>query len=288
MFAKDNKTKNLKEFLIVEEIGNGEQLPTDSTSLNKIIKRSGRKISGNRLKLKTGTKAIAVAPVDLAGNIGTVTYKEIFKDANRPILAEGMIPIKYNNADNSWYICSEEDPEWFDYKNKRWANVMLSDGKYKAGTAKVGTKVTDNYLGSMFVWLPRFAYSIKSYKTRYADSEGIPQNITDVSFLMDTSNMDERGNVYPKSYTEVQEGTPTPKIVHSGFTFDGKELCGLWVAKFEASKENDDTSIGNNDVVANLKVLPQKVTWRNLNIENANISISHEKNYVVAFVVMNE
>ena len=52
------------------------------------------------------------------------------KNVNSPKITQGMIPIKYNGTD--WVVCSKEDPEWYSYDNtKKWANVMLSDGKYK-------------------------------------------------------------------------------------------------------------------------------------------------------------
>ena len=42
-----------------------------------------------------------------------------------------MIPVKYDEGKAIWVICSEDNAEWYDYNNKEWANVMLSDGKYR-------------------------------------------------------------------------------------------------------------------------------------------------------------
>ena len=117
---------------------------------------------------------------------------EVFRGVNKPVLSEGMIPIKYEN--NSWVICSENDPSWYNYEQKLWANVMLSDGKYKDKNL-VGTKVTDADLGSMFVWIPRYAYGIREFK-KPKNAEGSVQKITDVRFLLGVSNTDEAGTVY--------------------------------------------------------------------------------------------
>ncbi len=47
---------------------------------------------------------------------------------------------------------------------KKWANVMLGDGTYKADTVKVGQVVEEKDLGSMYVWIPRYAYKIAGEK----------------------------------------------------------------------------------------------------------------------------
>ena len=58
------------------------------------------------------------------------------KKVNSPKVAKGMIPIKWKN--NNWVVCSQDDKEWYNYDDKKeWANVMLSDGKYKADTVQV-------------------------------------------------------------------------------------------------------------------------------------------------------
>ena len=111
--------------------------------------------------------------VDYKGNkylveeSGNVIYWEGGETkANAPKLAEGMIPVKYNESTGSWEMCSEDDPEWYSYtvEDKKWANVMLCDGKYKKNTATLENPVpvAEEDLGSMFVWIPRYAYKITS------------------------------------------------------------------------------------------------------------------------------
>ncbi len=233
-----------------------------------------------------------------------------------------MIPIKYDEEKQQWVITNEYDEQWYDYKdtsNLKWANVMLSDGKYKASEknnleAEGGYKddgstvvkevynadgtinLEESELGSMFVWIPRYAYSFNSYHTDYNGSEDKAeiQNITKISFLRGTSNTDFEGNTYKTTYNpnlktespagDLEVGKPTPMIVHPGFTFGGKELTGIWVAKFEASMTGTNAnSIANNNVVTqnvapslgkettthNVKILPNINTWRYIDIGNA-------------------
>ena len=202
---------------------------------------------------------------------GGKSIYNIEKGVNRPQLAEGMIPIKFNGT--NWVICSENDDDWYNYddKTKKWANIMLSDGEYTDKNA-IGQVVAENELGSMFVWIPRYAYSIKQYKTAVVGEEGTTQNITDVSFLVGRSNQDGKGNVYERDYdvAKVSEGKATPKIVHPAFTFGDSELTGIWSAKFEASmKEPNNNTVSNNNVTTKtVKVLPNTLTWRYIQIGN--------------------
>ena len=191
------------------------------------------------------------------------------KGINTPKLSEGMIPVKYDGT--NWIICSQDDNEWYNYENKNWANIMLSDGTYNTSTA-VGTTVADSDLGSMFVWIPRYAYSIKKYKTAVSGTEGTAQNITDVTFLVGATNRDKDGNQYGIDYNtdSAKVGEATPKIVNPAFTFGGTNLTGIWSAKFEASmKETNNNTTGNNNVTTKtVKITPNAESWRYIQVGN--------------------
>ena len=184
------------------------------------------------------------------------------KNVNSPKITQGMIPIKYNGTD--WVVCSKEDPEWYSYDDtKKWANVMLSDGTYKEGKVPEGQIVKENELGSMYVWIPRYAYRIAGEK-----------NI-EINFLKGNTNQDKDG----KEYTEDENtDTKTTAIVHPAFRLGGGELSGIWVAKFEASGTNKDgQAVGNGsstsgaeqykpDETTIAKSLPNKISWRHITV----------------------
>ena len=60
----------------------------------------------------------------------------------KPIL-KGMTPVKYADNKVDFVETKENDKDWYNYNEKRWANAV------------------DN--GSYFVWIPRFAYKIAYY-----------------------------------------------------------------------------------------------------------------------------
>ena len=180
------------------------------------------------------------------------------KNVNSPKVTTGMIPVKYNGTD--WVVCSKDDLEWYSYDDtKKWANVMLSDGTYKEGKAQEGQIVKESELGSMYVWIPRYAYRIAGEK-----------NI-EVNFLKGNTNKDKNN----KEYTINESAdTKTTAIVHPAFSLGGGQLSGIWVAKFEASGTNKNgQAVGNGsstssaqqyapDETTIAKSLPNKISWR--------------------------
>lgn len=93
------------------------------------------------------------------------------KGVNKPRLVQGMTPIKWDAGGNV-VETNENDPDWYDYTNKKWANVKTQDG-------------------SMWVWIPRYEYKIPTLHTQTA------QTIL-VNFLKDKStNITSGYNLQP-------------------------------------------------------------------------------------------
>lgn len=203
---------------------------------------------------------------------------------NSPHLGEGMIPIKYDEAQNGWVITNENDPEWYQYgtetQNKKWANVMLSDGKYSTNKANEyttdgTTKVETGDLGSMFVWIPRYEYKLTYYTNANKTTESQTKTSygkIDIRFIEGTSRKnseEENYRIHPAFINDVDAG---------GWN---KEIKGLWIAKFESSMETNGTPIEVpnltvGDVVTNdsIKAVskPGRNTWAYISIGNSYIN----------------
>ena len=184
------------------------------------------------------------------------------KEVNSPKITQGMIPVKWNGT--NWQVCSQDDNEWYSYKDKKWANIMLSDGKYKSDTVQVEQVVKDDELGSMYVWIPRYAYTV--------DNENKKMNVT---FVKGNTNEGVNGETFT---TDESVDTKTTKLVHPGFNLGGTALTGFWVAKFEASgTDKNGNAVGNAtstssdvqyqpDETTIAKSLPNKISWRHIQI----------------------
>lgn len=148
---------------------------------------------------------------------------------NIPQLVTGMTPIRFTDVASdsgkySAFSTTEADEKWYDYDNKKWANAQTEDG-------------------SMWVWIPRFAYKINS-----------TNKTVDVVFLIGTTDK----YIDPTNGTiqiAQRNGNSSTYIVHPAFTDESKsnytnggwdkELTGIWVAKFEAgyASANNTASI---------------------------------------------
>ena len=187
----------------------------------------------------TGTYYLHVLTVDNAGNkaetisdaitvkqglVADGSYNEE-KGVNTPNLGEGMTAIKWNGS--SWVETTGNDPDWYDYSAKKWANAKTSDG-------------------SMWVWIPRYAYSIPSggYHT---------SNATEISieFMKGTSNETTSGRTSFNNASGAENWN-----IHPAFNY-GQTVSGLWVAKFEASNSS-----------GKIMVQPGVQSWRSISIND--------------------
>ena len=197
--------------------------------------------SGQTITLKAttaGTYYLHVLTVDNAGNkketiSSAVTVEAALvadgnynasKGVNTPKLGSGMTPIKWNGS--SWVNTTGSDKDWYDYTSKKWANAKTSDG-------------------SMWVWIPRYAYSITS--GYHSSSAG---NI-EVEFMKGLTNETSTGR------TSFQNASGQGNWnIHPAFNY-GQTVSGLWVAKFEASNSS-----------GKIKVVPGVSSWRSITVND--------------------
>lgn len=158
------------------------------------------------------------------------------KGVNKPIVVNGMIPVKYSDIYNAWVVTSEDDDEWYDYSAtaNQWANVMLMDDIELEGMTNdavrksrkeslVGKKVTKE--GSSFVWIPRYTYKEES-------------SSVSVVYSKLTTDYTQDGYIkHPAFYFGEYTGAETDTTPNTGYKTGGKELTGIWISKYEAGYE---------------------------------------------------
>ena len=155
-------------------------------------------------------------------------------DVNTPKLANGMTAIKYEK----------------DVEGSKWANAATKDG-------------------SMWVWIPRYAYKIT-----YKDSTNRKAGGTiDIAFLKGTTNefLDENIQGEVVTIINADETILQDKwLLEPAFTFGGENIEGFWFAKFEASNTDGygDDALTADNVNLTLQIKPNVTSWRNITSTN--------------------
>lgn len=150
---------------------------------------------------------------------------------NKPMLVDGMTPVKLNSTGDGWVNTTQDDPEWYNYDSsvKKWANVKLKDG-------------------SMYVWIPKYAYSL--------DSEN--QTIS-VKFLKEFSDITTCGKALDTGYKVMPAFENGINNEFSNGEWDN-EITGFWVAKYEI--------INNSSKPQSICTVAEK-SWRGITPVNA-------------------
>ncbi len=97
---------------------------------------------------------------------------------------------------------------WYDYNNKMWANILVTDTDLASqgltlGSSTVG-QISENINVNIFVWIPRYEYKYDS------------ESRTTTLLMLNSGSQADSGYIVPDA-----------------FTFGGKDLSGFWAAKYE-------------------------------------------------------
>ena len=162
-------------------------------------------------------------------------------NASAPVLAEGMIPIKWNGSNWVKANSTNSNNDWYDYKGKKWANAVMVNATSRDNymNAEEGTTIAEDDVLAYYVWIPRYKYQLFN-----VNSEKMDPILIDVQFESKT--------------TAKSAGSSNGEyLTHPAFTFGDTELDGIWVGKFETSGTADNPtikagldSLGNQNVSA--------------------------------------
>ena len=180
-----------------------------------------------------------------------------------PKISDGMIPVYWNG--NNWIKTTTDDSKWYNYTNKEWANIVLSDAIFN------GDVLDESKSYSQLVWIPRFAYKITS------NWHSTTTGTVDVVFV-GTDNKGKDGNVYNGTYADATSGITSGDsmknyVVEPAFDYGTTKLEGFWIGKFESSHTGctTDVTTGHATFTGNevMQVKPNVTSWRNIIIGNA-------------------
>ena len=204
-------------------------------------------------------------------------------EPNAPELDDGMIAVRYDGS--NWVKADSSTNNWYNYDKQEWANAVTvtSSTRDTYLSASVGTVVNMDDIETMWVWIPRYSYTIGSEDgTNYYGKQGdyldttptqaLPGEI-DIKFVdVDTK---DRGTAKYAVSSGIQDNSwYTP----DAFTFGDEEFSGIWVGKFETSSSNPSASNGGgNTTELDAMIKPNVISWRNINVSNA-FTVSQKMN----------
>ena len=186
-----------------------------------------------------------------------------------PAVAEGMTPVKWNGS--NWAKTTTSDKEWYNYTEKKWANVVLGDAIFS------GDILDESKAYSMLVWIPRYAYQITNgyhqsgNEINSSDGNLGAGNINIV--FVDRNNQDKnKTKTYGEEYPNYTTGNGmSDYVVHPAFNYGGAKLAGIWVGKYETSNTNCTTSSSTGEYNGTGKTVMIKAgvtSWRNIQVSN--------------------
>jgi len=188
----------------------------------------------------------------------------------RTKMTENMIKVVYDETQKTWIKADSNN--WYNYDFGKWANAVTvsSTTRETYSNASVGTPVNMDDIETMWVWIPRYSYTIGSEdgehyygkQGTYLDTtptQELPGEI-DIKFI--GKNEKDTGSAQYK-VTEGVSNWRTP----DAFTLGVQELSGIWVGKFETSSSNPGAEDGGgNTTDLDSMIKPNVSSWRRIQI----------------------
>ena len=166
------------------------------------------------------------------------------------------------------------------------------DTRQKYLEAGVGTEVKMDDISSMWVWIPRYKYTIFNGNNETANEQMI--NVEFEHGIESTGTVSCRDDIQTddnSDHSEICTDTTNKNIIngkstytHPAFTFGDEELVGFWMSKFDMSTD-DSTCLGNQSVANcdklgfNVLIKPDQISLRYQGIDKLFTNIRNMETY---------
>ena len=224
----------------------------NKTNINQTVTLNGR------CGLSNKELAIADTEKDITGN-----YERV--EPNAPKLVTGMIPVIYDENQNSW-VKADTTKKWYNYDKQEWANAVTvvekttntekGHNREDYMNAEPGTPILMDDINTMWVWIPRYEYKYTNLGDQYAGGTAEQPGEIVINFL-------NRINDTSSDSTNYR--------VHPAFNFGEDKLTGFWYGKFEPSPKTKCTASFSAEKGCDLETLipqikPNVASWRGIRI----------------------
>ena len=213
-------------------------IPVQTLIDKGILEKPFKNINGKEIDYTNKIKATYQAEYNSFDYELVDSCEELIQYVSRPQLEENMIPVIYNEETSSW-VKADDKSHWYNYSEKNWANAVVvneykgteqnSKSRYEYVNAPAGTPILESDILGYFVWIPRFRYQ-----------------------LFESSSEKEINIVFESVATPKSAGISKNQwLTHPAFTYNNRELSGIWIGKYETSIDNNNLLIKNNTPITN-------------------------------------
>ena len=169
-------------------------------------------------------------------------YKDSVLNGADPVINSDLVAVTIEN--DGTVKKADIKKEWYNYKNKVWANAVILSDKTKSYSD--GEVIPESNIESYFVWIPRYKYRIFNEGNYTNYIEGKPES---------SSKPDTIEIVFENKDTSVSKGSKVGEyLTHPAFT--SFESNGFWMGKFEVTGST-----------SNITVKPNNTSLRNINVK---------------------
>ncbi len=201
------------------------------------------------------------------------SYKDTILNGADPILdSEGkLVPVII--GDNGKVTKADVTKEWYNYKNRVWANAVILTENGKSKNYQNNAEISEDDIESYFVWIPKYRYKIfdmgNTYTTLTSVQSGKVQEIEIEFGIYDTVDNTIECTTPPSG--ENGSCAIDKWMTHPAFTaFPNSK--GLWVGKFETGYKGANSAADaqkNESNSSNVIIKPDAYSWRNISMKNA-------------------
>ena len=190
-----------------------------------------------------------VGDVNEKVEFNTSKEREMVSEVNIPITnvlfsqrilnnKKSFYPIKYSENAKAYFKTTEEDSEWYNYSNKKWAMIIVSSEEESTLFDLNGKLIADSSKYKKYVWIPRFFYKTVASENKFSE----------FAYLTTDMAIGELG-IASTNGTTLNCMTYVPKkaesILPNSEYPDMEKYTGIWIEA--TNQSNNESKINDNN-----------------------------------------
>ena len=164
-------------------------------------------------------------------------------------IVDNMIPVSWNGSTLIKADKTNQDNDWYDYDNQKWANAVLVTNARRESikSADVGTAIAESDILAYYTYIPRYRYQLWNANN---NENCLNDNCDEQEIMIEFENKERAKS------SGSQNGQ---WLTHPAFTFGDSELSGIWVGKFTTSVSSSTCYTSPSEANCNNKTLNPRI-----------------------------